>query len=147
MPDKPIRVLLVEDNLGDIVLVREALKEAQLECELSIQDNGESMLRMIEKSEQDGGPFPDIVLLDLNLPRIDGLQLLERMRRDPRWAEVPVVIASSSDSPHDRQVAAALGVSEYFRKPSDYDEFMRIGAIVRRLVAHLVTGGGSTASC
>jgi CheY-like chemotaxis protein len=130
-----IKVLLVEDNPGDAVLVREALKEAQLTFELAIQEDGESMLRMIENSERQGGPFPDIVLLDLNLPRVGGLQLLERMRKSSRWSQVPIVIASSSDSPKDRQAAAAIGVSGYFRKPSDYEQFMEIGMLVRQLLS------------
>jgi chemotaxis family two-component system response regulator Rcp1 len=106
-----IKVLLVEDNPGEVVLVREALKEAQLTFDLAIEEDGESML-----------------------PRVGGLQLLERMRKSSQWAQVPIVIASSSDSPKDRQAAAAIGVSGYFRKPFDYEQFMEVGILVRQLV-------------
>lgn len=133
MVNRSINILIVEDNPGDVVLVREALKQSRVSFQLTVQDDGENMLRLIENAEQQGGPFPDIVLLDLNLPRVGGLQLLERMRTSPSWRVVPVVIASSSDSPYDRQAAAALGISDYFRKPSDFEEFMGIGAIIRRI--------------
>jgi CheY-like chemotaxis protein len=134
MRSEPVKVLIVEDNPGDVVLVREALKQAKVLFELTVQDDGEAMLQLIEALEQRGGPFPDIVLLDLNLPRIGGMQLLERMRGSAPWKGVPVVIASSAGSLNDRRAAAALGVSGYFRKPADLEEFMEIGHIVRRIV-------------
>ena len=127
-----VKVLIVEDNPGDVVLVREALKQAQVAFELTVQDDGESMLHMVETLEQQGGPFPDVVLLDLNLPRVSGLEL----RKSATWSAVPVVIASSAGAPSDRLAAAKLGISDYFRKPADLEEFMEIGAIVRRVVGN-----------
>jgi DNA-binding response OmpR family regulator len=91
---------------------------------------------MVETLEQQGGPFPDVVLLDLNLPRVSGLELLARMRKSATWSAVPVVIASSAGAPSDRLAAAKLGISDYFRKPADLEEFMEIGAIVRRVVGN-----------
>ena len=110
-----VKVLIVEDNPGDVVLVREALKQAQVAFELTVQDDGESMLHMVETLEQLGVTFPDVVLLDLNLPRVSGLELLARMRKSATWSAVPVVIASSAGAPSDRLAAAKLGISDYFR--------------------------------
>jgi DNA-binding response OmpR family regulator len=136
MPGRQVKVLIVEDNPGDVVLVREALTQAQVAFELTVQDDGESMLHLVEALEQQGGPFPDVVVLDLNLPRVGGLQLLARMRKSAAWSAVPVIIASSAGAPSDRQAAAKLGISDYFRKPADLEQFMEIGTMVRRAVGN-----------
>jgi DNA-binding response OmpR family regulator len=94
------------------------------------------MLHLVEALEQQGGPFPDVVVLDLNLPRVGGLQLLARMRKSAAWSAVPVIIASSAGAPSDRQAAAKLGISDYFRKPADLEQFMEIGTMVRRAVGN-----------
>jgi DNA-binding response OmpR family regulator len=77
---------------------------------------------------------PDLILLDLNLPKFTGAVLLEKLRACKKCAEIPVVIVTSSDSPKDREVATRLG-SGYFRKPSDFEQFMLLGGIVRALLA------------
>jgi CheY-like chemotaxis protein len=73
-------------------------------------------------------------LLDLNLPRRTGDEILLKMRQSPEWTGVPVVVVTSSNSPHDRDRAARLGANHYFRKPADYEEFMRLGAVVRSVI-------------
>jgi chemotaxis family two-component system response regulator Rcp1 len=91
---------------------------------------GESLLKYVESIEAGQADCPEMLLLDINLPRYSGTEILERFRLG-RCTEVPAIVITSSDSPRDRAEAARLGVLHYFRKPQDYDEFMKIGGIVR----------------
>ena len=127
--------MLAEDNAGDVLLIREALQFEDLENELIVQPDGDQMFRYIERIDAGQAACPDIVILDLNLPKKNGHTLLARIRQSAVCSHIPVVIVTSSNSPADREAAAQLGVSDYFRKPSDFDEFMRLGALVRKLVS------------
>lgn len=127
-------VALAEDNPGDVFLVREALAFHHLNVQLTVQTDGEEMLTFIQRIESGEIPCPDIVLLDLNLPKHGGEALLKRMRDSPKCKGVPVVIVTSSDSPKDRETTSLLGASGYFRKPTDFDEFLELGAIVKAIV-------------
>ena len=92
------------------------------------------MIRYIDTVDAGEVPRPDIVLLDLNLPRVSGHVILGTLRRSPLCGTVPVVIVSSSDSPHDRKEASRLGATRYFCKPNDYDEFMKLATLVLEVV-------------
>ena len=128
-------VLLVEDNPADINLVEEALEEAQLDCSLHIMRDGVRAVEYIERldAEPDHSP-PDVVLLDLNLPKIGGEEVLKRVRMSPKCEGVKVLIISSSDIPADRERMLKLGASDYFRKPSDLAQFMLLGVKVRAMI-------------
>lgn len=115
-------------------LVREALLLENLQFELIVQSDGEQMQELIEKIDAGDAPYPDLVLLDLNLPRRNGASLLQRIRESPLCSGVPVIIVTSSSSPQDRETATRLGASSYFQKPSDFEEFMRLGALVRHFL-------------
>ena len=129
-----MNILLVEDNLADALLVEEAFREAQFDCVLAVVRDGEQALQAIELLGKDPNtPCPDLILLDLNLPRVGGNEVLARLRSIPRCAGVKVLIVSSSDAPADREKAMSLGASDYFRKPSSLDGFMKLGARVRAL--------------
>ena len=128
---RSIRVLLIEDNIADVYLIGEALKEERLDFELEIIQNGEDAVDALEHWNDDEGRRPDIVLLDLNLPRSDGKTVLKRLQELPDGVRVPVVVITSSDSPKDREDVARLGASLYFRKPSSLAEFMKLGSVVR----------------
>lgn len=130
-----LHVLLAEDNPGDVLLIREALKAGGFEFELAVESDGEKMLAHIDLIEAGQIPCPDIVLLDLNLPKRNGDALLKRMRASVRCQNLPVIVVTSSDSRKDRDMAARLGASEYFRKANDFDEFMLLGSVVRRHTA------------
>ena len=129
-----VRILLAEDNRADAILVRHALTTHRVTGELHIVIDGEEAFRTIDRIDHGLLDLPDIVLLDLNLPRREGTEVLGYLRRSQRCSQLPVVIVTSSDAPRDRELTAALGISAYFRKPSDYDEFMELGGLVRRLV-------------
>ncbi len=129
-----MQVVLAEDNPGDVFLVREALQTHGLAAQLTVQQDGEQMLRFIERVESGQESCPDLVLLDLNLPKRSGESLLKRIRESPLCSKVPVLIVTSSDSPRDREVSARLGASGYFRKPPDFDEFLQLGIVVKQLI-------------
>jgi DNA-binding response OmpR family regulator len=125
---------LVEDNLPDALLVREAIKTENLPLEVYIAQDGERAIDLIARAERDpSAPYPDLVLLDLNLPKINGFEVLRRIRASPRFKDLPVLVVTSSDSPTDRSAASALGAS-YFRKPVTYDEFVKVGAFLRNFL-------------
>jgi chemotaxis family two-component system response regulator Rcp1 len=130
-----LNVLLAEDNPGDVLLIREALKGMGFDFELTVKHDGELMLSHIDSIDKGEKSCPDIVLLDLNLPKTNGHLLLERMRKVGFCRGVPIIVVTSSDSARDRELAERLGATSYFRKASDYDEFMRLGAVVKRYVA------------
>jgi len=132
--EKP-NVLLVEDNPADINLVEEALEEAHLDCRLHIMRDGVRAIQFLERldAEPDHPPL-DVVLLDLNLPKIGGEEVLKRVRMSPKCDGVKVLIISSSDLPADREHMMKLGASDYFRKPSDLAQFMLLGIKVRAMI-------------
>lgn len=135
---KRLRLLLAEDNRADVMLVRQALAEHQIQHELHLVTDGEQALEFIAKMDNSGGlPCPDIVLLDLNLPKVDGIQVLGEIRKRPELAAIPVIVVTSSDAPTDRSRVAQLRVRHYFRKPSDYEEFIKLGALVREVAQSL----------
>lgn len=139
-PDKPEKrvplVLVVEDNQADVFLVEQAVKLRKLPVRLLMLDNGEDALRYFEQADQDpSAPCPDAVLLDLNLPRRSGREVLEQVKRKFRCRDVPVIILTSSNSPEDRRETAALGAIRYFRKPTSYQEFLKIGEVLEEVLA------------
>jgi DNA-binding response OmpR family regulator len=126
--------LLAEDNLPDALLVHEAIRMENLPVEVFLARDGERALEFIQAAEKDANaPFPHLVLLDLNLPKIAGLEVLRKIRASAKCRDVPVLVVTSSDSPSDRMGAAAMGAG-YFRKPVTYDEFVKIGAVLRAFI-------------
>jgi CheY-like chemotaxis protein len=129
------QILLIEDAEPDVFLVREALRQAGLDFQLNVCDDGEKAVDFIDALDTNATvACPNLILLDLNLPKKSGDQILERMRRSPRCGHVPVIVVTSSDSPRDKAEIARLGATQYFRKPSRLDEFMRLGPLVRDLL-------------
>jgi DNA-binding response OmpR family regulator len=129
-----LNLLLAEDNLPDALLVREAIRMENLPLEVHIASDGERALEFLKRSEQDqDAPRPHILLLDLNLPKVDGFEVLRRIRASEKYKHLPVLIITSSDSPADRSESAKLGAG-YFRKPPDYEEFLKIGLALKRLL-------------
>ena len=138
MPRKPtpqaLNLLLAEDNLPDALLVKEAIKAEGLPLEVYVAADGERAIDFIAKAEADpDAPCPHVLMLDLNLPKIDGFDVLRRIRASDRCKNTPVLVVTSSDSASDRSEAAKLG-AHYFRKPVTYDEFVKIGVVLRRFL-------------
>jgi CheY-like chemotaxis protein len=123
-------ILLAEDNPADIYLIREALKEHRVECTLRTATDGKDVLALIAT---EGGTW-SLIILDLNLPRHDGIEILQMVRATASIAHVPVVVLTSSDSPRDRMTANELGATRYVRKPSNLEQFLQLGAVFKELL-------------
>lgn len=124
--------MLIEDNPADAGLVRTALEEHGVEGELTIIADGESALDFIRDLDlHPDVACPGLVILDLNLPRRPGREVLEAMRNSERCRLIPVLVLSSSDAARDQDDAARLGASGYIRKPTRLEEFLRLGAVFR----------------
>jgi CheY-like chemotaxis protein len=131
-----LQILLAEDNPGDVLLVAAALDEHHIEHELKVAHDGEEALAFFAHMGQpDSPPCPDLMLLDLNLPRLDGFEVLKEFRKHPLCGGTPVIVVSSSDTPAERRRMAELGVVLYFQKPGDLDAYMELGALVRATMA------------
>ena len=127
-------LLLVEDNLPDALLVREAIRKENLPLEVHLAADGEKAIDFIENAEKNpDAPSPQLVLLDLNLPKVSGLEVLRRLRASERFKSLPVLIVSSSDAPADRAWAAELS-AKYFLKPANYAEYMKLGTVLKYLL-------------
>jgi len=130
-----LHVLLAEDNRGDVFLVQESLREHQIQHDLRVVRNGQEALDYVERmGKPEEAPCPDLILIDLNLPKGDGSTVLREIRQRPECAHVPVIVVTSSDSAKDRERMAQFGISYYFRKPSEYDAFMQLGGIVKQVL-------------
>ena len=130
-----IRILLAEDNEGDVFLVRRALDMYVGQYQLLLARDGEEALKILERADMDSSaPCPDFAVLDLNLPRFGGIQILERFRKMARCATAPVIIFTSSDSVQDKDAAFRLGADRYLEKPTDLDGFMKLGELVKEIL-------------
>lgn len=122
------RILVAEDNPADVYLLREAFSLAGHQVDLVVVTDGEQALAFV----QSHGVFsdakvPDLIVLDLNLPKSDGSDVLRCIRETERFAGIPVVVLTSSDSPRDRKTIEGLGASSFITKPSDLDSFLALG--------------------
>ena len=124
---RPVEVLLVEDNPGDVRLTREALKDGKVSNNLSVvQDGVEAMRFLRREGPYADAPRPDVVLLDLNLPKKDGRQVLQEIKSDEALRMIPVVILTSSEAERDISGAYALQANCYITKPVDLDQFITV---------------------
>lgn len=139
-----VRVLLVEDNVADVELVKEALRVSSKSYEVEVASDFEEARDYVQ-SICHGVRKPDILLMDLNLPKGNGLDLLRIFREQPECEGVPVVVVSSSNAARDRRRASELGVSHYFRKPSDLNEFMKLGPLVESIIDGRHTAASTSA--
>jgi CheY-like chemotaxis protein len=129
-------LLVAEDNPADVGLIRLALKEHGVQTGVRIVSDGEAAVHFIDMVEADpAAACPALAILDLNLPRVSGGEILRRLRVSTKWRDVPVIVVSSSLSPRDRKDAIQLGASAYFAKPSDLEEFLRLGALISKILA------------
>ncbi len=120
--------------MPDALIIREAIKRERLPVDVYIAADGEQALEFFRRAKSDGAaPVPHALMLDLNLPKIDGFEVLRSLRADPQFQDIPTLIVTSSDSPADREEAAKLGAG-YFRKPVTYGQFLHVGAVIKALL-------------
>jgi chemotaxis family two-component system response regulator Rcp1 len=124
---RPIEILLVEDNPGDVRLTREALKEAKVRNNLAVANDGvEALAYLRREPPHEGATRPDLVLLDLNLPRKDGREVLAEIKADPDLRRLPVVVLTTSTAEQDILESYNLYANCYITKPVDLDQFLGI---------------------
>lgn len=127
-------ILLADDNPSDVYLIREALREHEVDCNVRVAADGREALNFISGISGADAEKLGLIILDLNLPRHDGIEILQRLRDCPGLMHIPVVVLTSSDSPRDRLMASRLGITRYLRKPSNLGEFFELGAVFRELL-------------
>lgn len=116
-------ILLVEDNPSDVGLTRRALEKSHIANELIVTEDGQEALDYLSAASNDPDRLPALVLLDLKLPKLNGLEVLRRIRGDPRTRRLPVVILTTSQEEQDIAMGYDLGVNSYIRKPVDFNRF------------------------
>ncbi len=126
-PNTFATLVLIEDDAGHARLIERNLRRAQVSHDLVVFHEGEEALDYLSTQRGGVGRQPDrsfLVLLDLNLPGLDGYQVLERLKQDDRTQHIPVVVLTSTDDPHEMERCYVLGCNAYVTKPVDYDRFM-----------------------
>jgi DNA-binding response OmpR family regulator len=134
MPATAPQIVLIEDNRADVGLIREALEQHDVRCEVIVIDNGEVALKFINEIDAGQHPCPALVIIDLNLPKKPGREVLQRMRASTVCRDVPVVVLTSSDNEKDKGDVARFAPLHYLIKPSNLDDFMTLGALFRQIV-------------
>jgi two-component system, chemotaxis family, response regulator Rcp1 len=135
-----IRVLLVEDSPEDVLLTRESLKEAKVANELLVVDDGESALDFVHRrGDYEDAARPDVIILDLNLPRKDGREVLLELKEDPELKEIPVVVLTTSTSDEDVMSSYKHHANAFVRKPVNLDRFLEITAVIDDFWLGIVT--------
>ncbi|MEU6444867.1 MULTISPECIES: response regulator [unclassified Streptomyces] len=136
-PAQPIEVLLVEDDPGDELMTREAFEDNKIRNTLHVVRDGQEALDFLyRQGEHADAPRPDLILLDLNLPKYDGRQVLERIKGDDNLAHIPVVVLTTSSAEEDILRSYRLHANAYVTKPVDLDQFI---AAVRQIDDFFVT--------
>ena len=132
--DTPLTIIVVEDNPLDVYLIRWVLTAHQLPYELQVIENGDYALDVFDQlAQQEHLRSPTIVLLDLNLPQLDGKEILRHVKAIPQGSDVRVVVVTSSTNPTDRRETLALGADAYFVKPYHLNEFMHLGDLIKHI--------------
>ncbi|SNS10799.1 response regulator [Actinomadura mexicana] len=123
---QPITVLLVEDDPGDELMTREAFEHNKVGNTLQVvRDGAEALDFLYKRADHVGAPRPDLVLLDLNLPKRDGREVLEEIKSDPELASIPVVVLTTSSAEEDILRSYKLHANAYVTKPVDFDQFIQ----------------------
>jgi CheY-like chemotaxis protein len=122
-----VDVLLVEDDAGDVLMTREAFEHYKIRNELHVVTDGEQALQFVRRQgEFAGAPRPGLIMLDLNLPRRDGLEVLAELKADPELRVIPVVILTTSQAEEDIVRSYALHANAYVTKPVDFERFIEV---------------------
>lgn len=132
MKTKKVKILLVEDNPNDIKITKRALKESQVNSDLYVVRDGQEALDFLyQREEFADSPRPDLIFLDLRLPKISGHEVLEEIKNEENLRRIPVIVLTVSESERDKVKAYNSGASSYITKPVGAKEFMKVIATVR----------------
>jgi len=128
---KPLEVLLVEDDEDDVLLTKEALKDSKVIVSMAVAPDGDDALKMLRRQPPfEHAPVPDLILLDLNLPRVSGREVLKELKADPVLKKIPVVVLTTSAADTDILKCYDLGANCYITKPVDFEQFQRIIKVI-----------------
>lgn len=137
---RPIEILLVEDNPGDVLLTREAFSEAKIRNNIHVARDGEEALAYLNNdSGYEDAIKPDLILLDLNLPKIDGREVLDTIKKHDQLKRIPVVVLTSSEAEQDIVKTYDLHANSYVVKPIDLDQFVKVVNAVENFWFSVVT--------
>ena len=137
---RPVEILLVEDNPTEVYLTRSALEDAEIGNRLSVVHDGEEAMQFLRREGRFGdAPTPDLILLDLNLPKKDGREVLAEVKGDPELRQIPVIVLTTSGHDEDIERAYALHANSYIRKPVDFDQFAGVIRGIDRFWFDIVT--------
>jgi CheY-like chemotaxis protein len=127
---KPLRIMVVDDNVPDVVLINESLREQQMDFVLTHSLNGQDALETLNATRE----RPDLMILDLNMPKLNGFEVLTRLRSTSEFDSIPVLVLTSSLVPGEKEQALRMGATRFLRKPHDLDEFLNsVASAVREI--------------
>jgi len=123
-----MKVLVVEDRDDDIAIIKRAMRKSEMKCDLSFARDGEEAIDFLwhTKSEYEDAPRPDLILLDLNLPKVDGLDVLAKIKADDKLRRIPVIVLTISEQEQDMIRAYDSGAASFMHKPVDSKDFERL---------------------
>ncbi|HXJ14704.1 MAG TPA: response regulator, partial [Candidatus Limnocylindrales bacterium] len=134
-PPGPCTVLLVEDNPTDVFVIREAIEASGLDLKIRIAGDGQEALWYLQDlAGNENVSCPALVLLDLNLPKVDGIEVLRQLRGGSRCSRTPVVVVTSSTAEEDRAAVLRLGAESYFQKPNTLAAYKELAQVIKRLL-------------
>jgi len=126
---------LVEDNPGDVLLLQQALEMRDIPCIVEVAEDGQKAITIVrDRAGVGGGSLPDLIVLDVNLPKHGGSEVLEQIRGVSALSGVPVIMFTSSSSPVDQQRATELGANLYLQKPSDLDDLLSVAEVIEEIL-------------
>ena len=127
----PVNILLVEDNLSDIEITRRALHRRRVTDELTVARDGQEALDILFGRGNDDVPQPGLILLDLNLPKVDGREVLEKIKADPKLRRIPVIVLTASTREEDIARCYDLGVNTFITKPVRFEDFIKVVTTIK----------------
>ncbi len=127
----PFRILLVEDNPNDIEITRRALERGQVKNELTVARDGQEALDILFQKVAGDGSLPGLILLDLNLPKVDGREVLSRIKTHPQLKRIPVIVLTTSTREEDIVRTYDLGVNTFISKPVRFEDFIKVVSAIQ----------------
>ena len=120
------RICLVEDNDDDVFVILKAINQTGVVVETQMAEHGEALLKALRTCCDQGAPLPNIILLDINMPRMDGFEVIHTLKADPVLCHMPVLFLTTTSRKEDVQRAFASGASSFFSKPAEFDDLVRL---------------------